>query len=243
MVRLCLPALFPFVPLLLRDMTCMVLDLVDDAFDSRPALCLFSVCREEYSAALVSTTALACLGCFAGVDAPRAMFPFTAQCLVPSGTCYASVFGWLLEEFHDFLREGVHSAPEVDSRALAGVFNAPDHFFHGPLFLAATGSVFGGGVQDHIQRFLVRQRIHALRQSSRLYGRIFTLFLVGFSLGDDFRIVSVFSAELGSTANTCAASVYEAFWKNFTLFLVVFLWEMTSCLSPYSGSSADTCTA
>ena len=32
------------------------------------------------------------------------------------GTCYASVLGWLLEEFHAFLREEVHSAPEVDSR-------------------------------------------------------------------------------------------------------------------------------
>ena len=40
-----------------------------------------------------------------------------------------------------------------------------------------------------------------------------------FSLGDEFTIVSVFSAELGSTANTCGASVYEAFWKNFTRFL------------------------
>ena len=27
----------------------------------------------------------------------------------------------------------------------------------------------------------------------------------GFSLGDDFRIVSVFSAELGSSPDTCAA--------------------------------------
>ena len=43
----------------------------------------------------------------------------------------------------------------------------------------------------------------------------------GFSLGDDFMLVSVFSAELGSTSDTCGASVYEAFWKNFTLFLVV----------------------
>ena len=43
--------------------------------------------------------------------------PFTAQCLILSGTCYASVLGWLLEEFYDFLREGVHSALEVDSRA------------------------------------------------------------------------------------------------------------------------------
>ena len=43
--------------------------------------------------------------------------PYTAQCLVLSSTCYASVLGWLLEEFHDFLREEAHSAPEVDSRA------------------------------------------------------------------------------------------------------------------------------
>ena len=89
----------------------------------------------------------------------------------------------------------------------------------------------------------------------------------GFSLGDDFRIVSVFSAELGSTANTCAASVYEAFWMlGFSLgddFRIVsvfsvelgstantcaasvyeafwkrgFFWEMTSRLSPYSALS------
>ena len=30
-------------------------------------------------------------------------------------------------------------------------------------------------------------------------------------------MVSVFSTLLGSTVNTCSASVYEAFWKNFTL--------------------------
>ena len=60
----------------------------------------------------------------------------------------------------------VGTEPEVDSPALAGVFNAPDPFFHGPLYLAATGSVFGGGVQDHIHRFLVRQRIHVRRQST-----------------------------------------------------------------------------
>ena len=32
--------------------------------------------------------------------------------------CSASVPGWLLEEFDDFLRERVHSALEVDSRPL-----------------------------------------------------------------------------------------------------------------------------
>ena len=63
----------------------------------------------------------------------------------------------------------------------------------------------------------------------------------GFSLGDDFRIVSVFSAELGSTADTCAASVYEAFWtRGFSLgddFMFV------SVFSAELGSAADTCTA
>ena len=34
------------------------------------------------------------------------LFPYTAQCFFLSGACYASVLGWLLEEFHDFLREG-----------------------------------------------------------------------------------------------------------------------------------------
>ena len=33
-------------------------------------------------------------------------------------------------------------------------------------------------------------------------------------------MVSVFSTLLGSTADTCSASVYEAFWKNFTRFLL-----------------------
>ena len=58
-----------------------------------------------------------------------------------------------------------------------------------------------------------------MRQSTRLSGRI-SHFLSWF-LGDDFKIVSVFSAELGLTVDTCGASVYEAFWKNFTFFLVV----------------------
>ena len=51
---------------------------------------------------------------------------------------------------------------------------------------------------------LVRQRIHALRQSTELLKKL-TYFL-----GDVFMLVSVFSAELGSTADTCTASVYGA---------------------------------
>ena len=46
-------------------------------------------------------------------------------------------------------------------------------------------------------------------------GRIFTHLLFWWIPGDDFMFVSVFSAQLGSTADTCGASVYEAFWKNF----------------------------
>ena len=36
------------------------------------------------------------------------------------------------------------------------------------------------------------------------------------TVGDDFRFVSVFCVALGSTADTCGASVYKAFWKNFS---------------------------
>ena len=36
------------------------------------------------------------------------------------------------------------------------------------------------------------------------------------TVGDDFRLVSVFCVALGSTADTCGASVYKAFWKNFS---------------------------
>ena len=77
---------------------------------------LFCVCREENRiigflgalVLLVSTDFALC---------SLLLFPFTAQCLVLSGTCYAPELGWLLEEFRDFLRDRVHSAPEVDSRA------------------------------------------------------------------------------------------------------------------------------
>ena len=37
------------------------------------------------------------------------------------------------------------------------------------------------------------------------------------TVGDDFRLVSVFCVALDSTADTCGASVYKAFWKNFSL--------------------------
>ena len=54
--------------------------------------------------------------------------------------------------------------------------------------------------------------------SLRGFLEFLTFFAFWWSLGDDFKIVSVFSAELGSTAGTCGASVYEAFRKNFTRF-------------------------
>ena len=100
----------------------------DPAFDSRPAL-LFYVCRQEYrkigflGAALVSTTALACLSWFCWCRRTSRYVPFFCVRIQRNAwssvvhACYASVLGWLLEEFHDFLREGVNSAPEVDSRA------------------------------------------------------------------------------------------------------------------------------
>ena len=65
------------------------------AIVSRPALCV-----------LEST-----FGLFGTVSVYSAMLGSTVD------TCYASVLGWLLEQFHDLLKIRVHSAPEVDSRA------------------------------------------------------------------------------------------------------------------------------
>ena len=39
--------------------------------------------------------------------------------------------------------------------------------------------------------------------------------------GDDFRLVSVFCVALGSTVDTCGASVYKAFWKIFSHFYLI----------------------
>ena len=66
---------------------------------------------------------------------------------------------------------------------------------------------------------------------------------LGVFLGDDFWFVSVFSVELGSTADTCLASVYEAFWKNFSYFSW-FLGDDFKIVSEFSaslGSAVDTC--
>ena len=75
----------------------------DPAIDSRPALCSV-FCR---------------IWCRGRVDNGIGMLGLVLLVSphLASGTCYALVLGWFLEEFHDFLREGVHSAPEVDSRA------------------------------------------------------------------------------------------------------------------------------
>ena len=64
---------------------------------------------------------------------------------------------------------------------------------------------------------LARQWIHVMRQLMRLLGRISRSSC--WCVGDDFRLVSVFCVALGSTVDTCGASVYKAFWKNFSQFL------------------------
>ena len=57
-----------------------------------------------------------------------------------------------------------------------------------------------------------------------------TILHVKWTLGDDFMIVSVFSAELGSTSDTCTSSFYGAF-EEAPFFSSWCLWEMTSgCL-------------
>ena len=85
----------------------------DPAIDSRPAL-LFCVCREEYRnwiwcRARVDN-GIAMLGLVLLVSAHFALcsfllLPYTAHCLVLSGTCYASVYG--VVEFQVFLRKKV----------------------------------------------------------------------------------------------------------------------------------------
>ena len=60
--------------------------------------------------------------------------------------------------------------------------------------------------------------------SLRGYGQKFTIPTCWWFLGDDFRIVSVFSAQLGSIMDTCTASVYEASF-------FVFCWSLVSSFS------------
>ena len=81
--------------------------------------------------------------------------------------------------------------------------------------------------------------------SQRGYGQKFTISTCRWFLGDDFRIVSVFSAQLGSIMDTCTASVYEAsffvFWWSLVspfsaqCFVRQLLREMTSCKCSYSA--------
>ena len=85
---------------------------------------------------------------------------------------------------------------------------------------------------------LVRQRILFVRQSTELFedAHIFSPCLSEMTM-----IVSVFSAELGSTADTCAASVFEAFWKRGFSLGVDFMFVSVFCAE--LDSSADTCTS
>ena len=87
------------------------------------------------------------------------------------------------------------------------------------------GVGLAGGVQDYeifwemtsgiscsiLYQCLVRQRILFLRQSTELCEDAHTISTCRWTVGDDFGIVSVFSAKLGSTADICTASVYGAF--------------------------------
>ena len=106
----------------------------------------------------------------------------------------------------------VDTDPELDSPALAGVFNAPVPFFHGPLYLAATGSVFGGGVQDLFQRFLVRQRLHVRRHGFSGRSRhMFPYPALWFNSGYIFMSVSRISTT-SYLAVTCSAFAAGVSW-------------------------------
>ena len=110
--------------------------------------------------------------------------------------------------------------------------------------LGSTANTFCVSFRDflRIQRcawFNYSGYMHCVSQSTEPFEDAHTFSQRWWSPGDDFRIVSVFSAELGSTANTCVASVCEAFWMlGFSLgddFTIV------SVFSAELGSTVDTC--
>ena len=76
--------------------------------------------------------------------------------------------------------------------------------------LGLTAVIFCVSLSSYSALFVVHLWIHALRQSTELFEDAHTLSTWS-NLGDDFMFVSVCSAELGSTADTCTASVYGAF--------------------------------
>ena len=94
--------------------------------------------------------------------------------------------------------------------------------FYGPLYLAATCSILFLPEEYRVGLFWVISSgivsvcytpwfdIGYMRCAS-LRGFVEEFLALRVFLGDDFRIVSVFCAQLGSTADTCSASVYVAF--------------------------------
>ena len=58
-------------------------------------------------------------------------------------------------------------------------------------------------------------------QFTRLLGEFLAFSSFWWTPGDDFMFVSVFSAELGSSADTCTASVYGAFCAQLQFIMVV----------------------
>ena len=93
-------------------------------------------------------------------------------------------------------------------------------FFSRPLYLAVNCSVslvsehtyvdFWEMIPGFVSALYLFGSGYTHGVSPRGYGLQFTFFLCRWFLGDDFRIVSVFSAQLGSLMDTCTASVYEA---------------------------------
>ena len=100
--------------------------------------------------------------------------------------------------------------------------------------------------------------LRPLVSGCHLFERLPEEYRVAYFREDDSRNVSVFSTLLGSTADTCLASVFEAFWKNFTLSYVkgglsdpevdprpsdCTLWTLRSCSSLLSSTSLSLRTA
>ena len=93
------------------------------------------------------------------------------------------------------VRQRIHAVRQ--STGLSGIISHYFSWFPGDDFMVSPYSALS----------LVRQRKHGLRQSTELVvcSHISTWFL-----GDDFMFISIFSVELGSSADTCTASVYGA---------------------------------
>ena len=141
------------------------------------------------------------------------------------GRVYGHVNRWITDSEVDSRLSGHVFLPLISDSHL--LFSSPEEYMIWIFWEMTSGII-------HVFSTLWFDSGYMLGVSLRGFLEAFHTISRGFSVGDDFRFVSVFSAELGSTADTCAASVYEAFWKrgfslgNDFMFVSVFSAELGS---------------